>query len=61
MSWNFGYLYMVVPVSGVLMEMFALQQLIAVLRGAPLPAVIGHVDMGSAPPSGERELPRRKE
>ncbi len=33
MSWNFGYLYIVVPVSGVLMEMFAAQHLIAALRG----------------------------
>jgi TRAP-type C4-dicarboxylate transport system permease small subunit len=61
MSWNFGFLYLVVPVSGALMEIFALQQLIAALRGVAPPPVIGHVEMGSAAPSGEREPPRRKE
>lgn len=33
MSWNFGYLYLVVPVSGVLMLGFALRHLADVLRG----------------------------
>ena len=61
MSWNFGYLYMVVPVSGVLMEMFAAQQLIAALRGGAPPPVIGHVEMGSSALSSDRELPRRTE
>jgi TRAP-type C4-dicarboxylate transport system permease small subunit len=61
MSWNFGYLYMVVPVSGVLMEFFALQQLIAALKGGAPPLVLGHVDMASPAPSGDREPPRRKE
>jgi TRAP-type C4-dicarboxylate transport system permease small subunit len=33
MSWNFGYLYLVVPVSGVLMLLFALRHLVNALRG----------------------------
>lgn len=33
MSWNFGYLYLVVPVSGALMMGFAVRHLIDALRG----------------------------
>jgi TRAP-type C4-dicarboxylate transport system permease small subunit len=33
MSWNFGYLYLVVPVSGALMILFALRHLWDALRG----------------------------
>ncbi|MBX6368562.1 MAG: TRAP transporter small permease [Rhodospirillales bacterium] len=33
MSWNFGYLYLVVPVSGVLIMGFAIRHLIDALRG----------------------------
>lgn len=33
MSWNFGYLYLVVPVSGALMMVFAVRHLAAALRG----------------------------
>lgn len=61
MSWNFGYLYMVVPLSGVLMEMFAARQLIAALRGGTPPPLIGHGDVRSPPPSTDSGLPRKKE
>jgi TRAP-type C4-dicarboxylate transport system permease small subunit len=33
MSWNFGYLYLVVPVSGALMMVFAMRHLVDALRG----------------------------
>jgi TRAP-type C4-dicarboxylate transport system permease small subunit len=33
MSWNFGYLYLVVPVSGVLIMGFAIRHLVDALRG----------------------------
>jgi TRAP-type C4-dicarboxylate transport system permease small subunit len=33
MSWNFGYLYLVVPVSGALMLVFAIRHLVDALRG----------------------------
>ena len=36
MSWNIGYLYLVVPVSGVLMILFALRHLVDAIRGQPL-------------------------
>ena len=61
MSWNFGYLYMVVPVSGVLMEVFAAQQLIAALRGETPPPLIGQGEVRSPPPSSDGGLPGRKE
>ena len=49
MGWNIGYLYLVVPMSGALMEFFALRHLLAAWRGeppdtpnhrAPVPAVV---------------------
>lgn len=61
MSWNFGYLYIVVPVSGVLMEMFAAKHLIAALRGGTPPPLIGHGEAGSAVPSTDSGLPSRME
>lgn len=33
MNWNFGYLYLVVPISGALMALFAIRHLIDALRG----------------------------
>jgi TRAP-type C4-dicarboxylate transport system permease small subunit len=33
MSWNFGYLYLVVPISGALMLIFSLKHLLNALRG----------------------------
>lgn len=42
MDWNIGYLYLVVPVSGVLMELFALRHLIDVMRNRPPPAAAAH-------------------
>jgi TRAP-type C4-dicarboxylate transport system permease small subunit len=35
MGWNIGYLYLVVPLSGVLMEIFALGHLVSAIRGRP--------------------------
>ena len=61
MSWNFGYLYMVVPLSGVLMELFAARQLIAVLRGGTPPPSIGHEEVRSPPLSTGSGFPGRKE
>ncbi|TAK40465.1 MAG: TRAP transporter small permease [Betaproteobacteria bacterium] len=61
MSWNFGYLYIVVPISGVLMEMFAVRHLLAALKGAPPPPGIGHGDMTSRPASADGGLPSRAE
>lgn len=37
MGWNIGYLYLVVPVSGFLMEIFALRHLVDTWRGTPPP------------------------
>jgi TRAP-type C4-dicarboxylate transport system permease small subunit len=35
MGWNIGYLYLVVPLSGALMVLFALRHLVSALRGEP--------------------------
>ena len=61
MSWNFGYLYIVVPVSGVLMEMFAARQLIAALKGGTHPPSIGHGEVRPSPLSTDGGLAGRKE
>jgi TRAP-type transport system small permease protein len=37
MEWSMGYLYSIVPVSGGLMFVFALEHLVTVLRGGSLP------------------------
>ena len=37
MEWSMGYLYSIVPVSGAVMFVFALEHLVAVLRGGSLP------------------------
>ena len=37
MEWSMGYLYSIVPVSGALMFVFALEHLVTVLRGGSLP------------------------
>lgn len=47
MSWNIGYLYLVVPVSGALMELFAFRHLLGALRREPLEAE-GHGEAGPA-------------
>lgn len=39
MEWSMGYLYLIVPASGLLMFIFALEHLFNVLRGGSLPAV----------------------
>lgn len=61
MSWNFGYLYIVVPVSGVLMEIFAVQHLISALKGAAGPPSIARVEVKSPPLSADSGFPDRKE
>lgn len=38
MEWSMGYLYLVVPVSGALMFVFALEHFVNILRGKALPA-----------------------
>jgi TRAP-type C4-dicarboxylate transport system permease small subunit len=37
MDWSMGYLYSIVPMSGALMFVFALEHLFGVLRGGSLP------------------------
>jgi TRAP-type C4-dicarboxylate transport system permease small subunit len=37
MEWSMGYLYSVVPISGAIMFVFALEHLVNLLRGKPLP------------------------
>ncbi len=61
MSWNFGYLYLVVPVSGVLMEIFAVQHLISALKGATAHPSIAHGEVKSPPLSADSGLPDGKE
>jgi len=46
MGWNFGYLYLVVPVSGVLMELFAVRHLIRAIKGTTPPQADGHGGSG---------------
>jgi TRAP-type C4-dicarboxylate transport system permease small subunit len=38
MEWSMGYLYLVVPVSGALMFVFALEHLVHIVRGQSLPS-----------------------
>lgn len=52
MSWNFGYLYLVVPLSGVLMELFAVQHLIRAIKHPPSPQAGGHGGGGVLPAAG---------
>ena len=54
MSWNIGYLYVVVPFSGVLMILFALKHLVDAILNPASDADAGHGhghDHGVAPPS----------
>jgi TRAP-type C4-dicarboxylate transport system permease small subunit len=37
MDWSMGYLYLIVPVSGAFMFLFALRHLVDLLNGAALP------------------------
>ena len=37
MEWSMGYLYLIVPASGAIMSLFALEHLFQLLRGTPLP------------------------
>ena len=54
MGWNIGYLYLVVPVSGVLMEIFALRHLLDAWRGTP-PAGPDHFHSAAAAVPGRVE------
>ncbi len=42
MEWSMGYLYLIVPCSGAVMTLFALEHLFGVLSGRPLPAQAAH-------------------
>jgi TRAP-type C4-dicarboxylate transport system permease small subunit len=55
MEWSMGYLYLIVPASGVIMTVFALEHLFHVLRGGSLPAPGGHEAPipGHSLPSGQ--------
>ncbi len=51
MEWNFGYLYLVIPVSGVLMAFFAIRHLLRAIRGELPP----RADHGAADPAAKAE------
>ena len=42
MEWSMGYLYLIVPASGAIMALFALEHLFEVLRGGSLPGQSAH-------------------
>ena len=48
MEWSMGYLYLIVPASGAIMCLFALEHLVGLLRGRSLPSQIGHDAMAAA-------------
>ena len=52
MEWSMGYLYLIVPASGAVMGLFALEHLFQVLRGRSLPGQGAHEPpLGSSQPS----------
>lgn len=53
MEWSMGYLYLIVPASGVIMCIFALEHFVDTLRGRPLPAHISHDPAPHTVPAGE--------
>ena len=58
MEWSMGYLYLIVPGSGVIMCLFALEHLLEVLRGGSLSSPGGHeaqIPTQSLLPSGQDE------
>jgi len=57
MEWSMGYLYLIVPASGAIMCLFALEHFVELLRGQPLPAQIGHdpTVAGHGGPGGQDE------
>ena len=58
MEWSMGYLYLIVPGSGVIMCLFALEHLLEVLRGGSLSSPGGHeaqIPTQSPLPSGQDE------
>jgi TRAP-type C4-dicarboxylate transport system permease small subunit len=57
MEWSMGYLYLIVPASGVIMTLFALEHLINVLRGGSLAAQTTHEAPipGHSLPAGQDE------
>jgi TRAP-type C4-dicarboxylate transport system permease small subunit len=48
MEWSMGYLYLIVPASGAIMCLFALEHFVGLLRGRSLPSQIGHDAMAAA-------------
>jgi TRAP-type C4-dicarboxylate transport system permease small subunit len=52
MEWSMGYLYAVVPLSGAIMFVFALEHLVNIFRGTPLPAHGMTDDAHLTPPTG---------
>jgi TRAP-type transport system small permease protein len=55
MEWSMGYLYLVVPASGVVMCLFALEHFIDVLRGGLLPTLGSHDPAADRSPDGPGE------
>jgi TRAP-type transport system small permease protein len=57
MEWSMGYLYLMVPASGAVMCLFALEHFVNVLRGGSLPTQISHdtaADRSSDGPGGQK-------
>jgi TRAP-type transport system small permease protein len=48
MEWSMGYLYLIVPASGAIMCLFALEHFVDLLRGRSLPSQAGHDSMAVA-------------
>lgn len=53
MEWSMGYLYLIVPVCGAFMVLFALRHLVDLLRGDLLPDPLSHQTPHDAAHSGE--------
>jgi len=49
MEWNMGYLYSIVPMSGAIMFVFAVEHLWTILRGGALPEQAGSHDPQASP------------
>jgi TRAP-type C4-dicarboxylate transport system permease small subunit len=56
MEWSMGYVYLVVPVSGAIMFVFALEHFVNILRGRALPSQgAAHAPQPSHPPTGDAD------
>jgi TRAP-type C4-dicarboxylate transport system permease small subunit len=51
MEWSMGYLYLIVPGTGTVMSLFALEHFIGLVSGKPLPAQSAHDPQGLNHPS----------